>query len=127
RPPPASRCARRRTPPTTPAASALVSERVPIRGQRAAVEADEADEVDARLGVAAGADGDRGGGVEGVAVDAGRDGREGDGPGADLVGHGERTAVGGGEELGLAAFAAVPHRSDGVDDPAGGKAKARGG
>ena len=44
---------------------------------------------------------------------------------AELVGDLERPPVGRRQELGLAAVAAVPHRPDGVDDPAGGEAEAR--
>ena len=70
------------------------------------------------------AEGDAGGGFEGVAVDAGGDAGEGDGAAGVVGGEGEGVAVAGGELFGFAAGAAAPDGSDGVDDPAGGKAEA---
>ena len=53
--------------------------------------------------------------LDGVAVDAGRDRREGHRAAAQLIGDLESTAVAGGEELGLALIPAAPDRPDGVD------------
>ena len=58
----------------------------------------------------------RGALLERVAVDAGRDRREGDARAAVPGGELDRAAVAGGEQLRLAAAAAVPDRADGVDD-----------
>ena len=86
--------------------------------RRGGVEADEAHEVDGRRRRPHGGDGDRCGRSRRVAVDAGGDRREGDGPGADAVGLGQRPPVARREQVGLAGGAAAPHRTDGVDHPA---------
>ena len=70
------------------------------------------------------ANGDEGGGFEGVAVDAGGDAGEGDGAAGVFGGEGEGIAVAGGELFGFAVGAAAPDGADGVDDPAGGQAEA---
>lgn len=70
------------------------------------------------------ADGDEGGGFEGVAVDAGGDAGEGDGAAGMFGGEGEGVAIAGGELFGFAVPAAAPDGADGVDDPAGGQAEA---
>ena len=69
------------------------------------------------------AEGDAGGGFEGVAVDAGGDAGEGDGAAGVVGGEGEGVAVAGGELFGFAVGAAAPDGADGVDDPAGGQTK----
>ena len=70
------------------------------------------------------ANGDEGGGFEGVAVDAGGDAGEGDGAAGVGGGQGEGVAVAGGQEVGFAVGAAAPDGADGVDDVLRGKAVA---
>ena len=70
------------------------------------------------------ADGDAGGGFEGVAVDAGGDAGEGDGAAGVGGGEGEGVTVAGGELFGFAVGAAAPDGADGVDDVLRGEAEA---
>ena len=70
------------------------------------------------------AEGDAGGGFEGVAVDAGGDAGEGDGAAGVFGGEGEGVAVAGGELFGFAVGAAAPDGADGVDDVLRGQAEA---
>ena len=63
--------------------------------------------------LAADADGDFSGGAFGVAVDASRDGWEGDGPGFVPAGEVEAVAITAGEEFWLIGVAAVPDRAYG--------------
>ena len=86
--------------------------------QGGAAEGDESDEGNLGVRRAGGGHGDLGGLPQGIAVDTGRDGGEGDRSGANLVGHGQRVPVAGGERLGLALRPAVPDRPHGVDDEA---------
>jgi predicted AAA+ superfamily ATPase len=70
--------------------------------------------------------GDAGGGTDGVAVEAGGDGREGDAARAEGVGYFEGAAVAGGEDVGLAVGTAVPDGADRVDDVFDGRVEVEG-
>ena len=97
------------------------AEELEVARQGGAVEGDESDEGHVGVRRAGGGHGDLGGLPQGIAVDTGRDGGKGDRTGADLVGHGQRVPVAGGQRLGLALRPAVPDRPDSVDDEAGGQ------
>src|SRR3954462_4461731 len=66
--------------------------------------------------VARRSNGDRGSELDGIPLGAGRDRGEGEGPAAELVSQLDRARVTGSEQLCLACSAAVPDRTDGVDD-----------
>ena len=90
------------------------------------VEGYEADELDFRRSGAQRVDRYVGGFVNWVAVQARRDGGNGQGHRSDLVGHIEKPSIAGGEHLGFAIGAAIPDESNGVDDPAKSVAQAEG-
>src|SRR5207302_10950989 len=95
--------------------------------QRLAVEGDQADQLHRGGGGGDGGHGDAGGVVPGIAVDPRGDGGEGDRAGSPLVGDLQAAPVGPGQQLGLPVLAVAVAGAHGVDDPAGGQAKAGGG
>src|SRR5881396_1780845 len=88
----------------------------------APAEEDEADELDRwALRFPRGRDGDRGGQLDRIAVNARRDRRERDARATELCGHLEGTAVAQRQELRLAGFASAPDGAEGVDHVTGGQ------
>src|SRR3981189_2602002 len=73
------------------------------------------------------ADGDLGGFLGRIAVDAHADSGEADGFGAAFVGEFEAFAVGGREECRLSVLAVAVDGADGVEDPFGGESSGGGG
>src|SRR5262245_12758461 len=65
------------------------------------------------------ADGDVGGRVRGIAVDAGGYGREADGAKAPRARQGQGADIGAGEQLGLTRPPTPPHRAHGMNDMPG--------
>ena len=72
------------------------------------------------------AEGDPGGGFDGIAVDTTADSGEGERTESALAGDGEAGAVAAGERFGFVVFAAMPDRADGVEDVGGAEAVAAG-